>query len=749
MNILVTGGCGFIGSHVVERFYKEGHKIYIIDNLSTGSLENVKVKHKFYNLNISDKKCEEIFRSNKFDIVVHLSAQVDVKTSLEHPYLDTKSNLLGLTNMLDLSARYGVKKFIFASSAAIYGNTEKIPVTEEIFRDPIAPYGMSKSVGEFYCQKWREIYGLNTLAFRFSNVYGPRQGASGEAGVISIFLKKAIKGENLVIFGDGSQTRDFIYVEDLVDGIYKASICHECSGVMNLSTNTEVSLNQLVDVLSKINPINKVLYKERKEGDILRSRLDNTKIKATLNWTPKYSFEEGIKNTYDWYSKNYKETKISIDKQEGSFKFLKLYKKYNSYIENIILFLILLYVNLNLSYFNENILSDPIDYNLIYIGIMGLLYGKKQAILATLYSLIIYITVFLNSGGDLVIFLYEPKHFIHVSMYLLVGVIAGYSIDKKNREIYSQKLNVSSLTQKYDFLKQIYNETRIVKEELERQIIDSEDSFGKIYNIVKKLDSLEKEFVYNSSVEVIEEIMKTNKVSVYSLNRSRKYLRLKAKSNVSNFHIPSSVKIEDYEEILEIIYKQKIFINRKLDENLPMMIAPVFDNDINKAIAVIVIHEVSFENLTLYYENLFKTLVNLISGSLLRAYRHEQSISDKRYIKDTEILKTEEFNHVLNTIIEKKDKFSMNSILIKVLEEEMSYVEINEKVSKCIRGEDYLGLQEDGHVYALLTNTNCIDINIVMERFKKKGISAEIVSGECDITAMEECAFIVGEGNYE
>ncbi|MCY6482930.1 GDP-mannose 4,6-dehydratase [Clostridium aestuarii] len=741
MKVLITGGCGFIGSHVVERFYKEGHKIYIIDNLSTGNLENIKVKHKFYNFNIADKKCEEIFRANKFDIVIHLSAQVDIKTSLEHPYLDTKSNLLGLTNMLDLSSKYGVNKFIFASSAAVYGNTEKVPVTEETLSNPIAPYGMSKSVGEFYCKKWKEIYGLNTLVFRFSNVYGPRQGVSGEAGVISIFLKKAIRGENLVIFGNGKQTRDFIYVEDLVDGIYKASMCDKCSGVMNLSTNTEVSLNQLVDVLSKITKINKVIYKERKKGDILRSRLDNTKIKSELNWNTKYCFEDGIKNTYNWYLENSEKDKISKPEKNFRFKLVNLYKEHSSYIENIILFLIMLHVNLKLSFFNENILHDPIDYNLIYIGIMGLLYGRKHGIYATVYSLIIYITVFLNSGGDLIVFLYEPKHLIHVSMYLLVGVIAGYSIDKKNLEIYSHKLNISSLTQKYDFLKQIYNETRIVKEELESQIIDSEDSFGKIYNIVKKLDSLEKESVYNSSIGVIEEIMKTTKVSVYSINRSEKYLRLKAKSNVTEFDIPVSMKIKDYIEFSEVIDKQKIFINRKLDENIPMMIAPIVDNDTNKVIGVIIIHEVSFENLTLYYENLFKTLVNLISGALLKAYKYEQSINDKRYVKDTSILKTKEFNEVIEKIREKKDKFRMNSILIRVLDKENNYVKIDKMISKGIREEDYLGVGKDGYIYILLINTNCLDINIIIDRFKKKGILAKIISGECDNTAVEECAF--------
>jgi nucleoside-diphosphate-sugar epimerase len=293
MKILITGGCGFIGSHVAVRFYKEGHKIYIIDNLSTGNVKNVEVPHKFYNLDIASKDCEDIFKANRFDAVINLSAQVDVKTSIETPFLDSKSNLLGVTNLLDLSKKYGAKRFIFASSAAVYGNIEKIPIEEDAEINPISPYGMSKYVGEFYCKKWSEIYGLKTICFRFSNVFGPKQGLKGESGVISIFIDNLIKNQELTIFDDGNQTRDFIYVDDIADGIYKA-FESDYTGVLNLSTNTQHTLNELVDILKEFHTIKKVNYKERNLGDIRNSRLDNTKVKEILKWSPKYSFRTGI-----------------------------------------------------------------------------------------------------------------------------------------------------------------------------------------------------------------------------------------------------------------------------------------------------------------------------------------------------------------------------------------------------------------------------------------------------------------------
>lgn len=300
MKALITGGYGFIGSHVADRLFKEGHEIYILDNLSSGNVENVQVPHKFYNLDITDEGCEKVLQYNKFDAVIHLAAQTSVCTSLECPYWDTKANVLGTSNMLSLSAKYGVGKFIFASSAAVYGNPEGIPLTEGSRINPISPYGMSKYTGEFYCGKWPEIYNLSTLCFRFSNVYGPRQGIAGEGGVVSIFIQKLLDNQPLIVYGDGNQTRDFIYVEDLADALCR-SLGTSCCGILNLSTDTENSLNNLIQILKGMHPVKGLLYQGARNGDISRSRLSNARIKEILRWNPQYTFPEGIKKTYQWY----------------------------------------------------------------------------------------------------------------------------------------------------------------------------------------------------------------------------------------------------------------------------------------------------------------------------------------------------------------------------------------------------------------------------------------------------------------
>jgi nucleoside-diphosphate-sugar epimerase len=331
MKVLVTGGYGFIGSFVAERFFKEGDEVYIIDNLSTGNKDNVKFKHKFYQLNVEDQTCEGVFQSNRFDVVIHLAAQVNVGTSMVNPYLDSQSNILGLTNILQLSTKYGVEKVVFASSAAVYGLNDDIPLKEDALCEPLSLYGINKWVGELYCKKWTEMFGVDTLCYRFSNVFGPKQGTVGEGGVISIFINNVLEGQPLQVFGDGEQTRDFIYVEDVAYAIYRG-VEYDLKGVYNLSTNTETSVNDFIYTLGNLEDIKEVIYKEPKQGDIKFSRLENTKIKQDLEWEPLHNFQSGLEKTYDWFKNNRSKKRTAtvgqnqngLRKSEHSYNILKI-----------------------------------------------------------------------------------------------------------------------------------------------------------------------------------------------------------------------------------------------------------------------------------------------------------------------------------------------------------------------------------------------------------------------------------------
>lgn len=301
MNILVTGGAGFIGSHVSEKLVELGETVTVIDNLCAGVEENLPKTVRFCRMGIEDSNCEEIFKNGSFDTVIHLAAQVSVGVSIERPIFDATVNIIGLINILDLSRRYGVKKFIFASSAAVYGDKNQLPIRETEELDPKSPYGISKKTGELYSLKWEEIYGLETLCFRFSNVYGPRQGAGQDGSVIPGFIEKAYNGKPLRINGDGEQSRDFVYVEDVAAGII-AGIYSGASGVYNLSSNSRHSLNELINLLKKHLPEFSIEYGPDRLGDIRHSMLDNFRARHDFSWEISYGLDEGLKKTCMWYN---------------------------------------------------------------------------------------------------------------------------------------------------------------------------------------------------------------------------------------------------------------------------------------------------------------------------------------------------------------------------------------------------------------------------------------------------------------
>lgn len=619
MRVLVTGGYGFIGSFVAERFQKEGHRVYIIDNLSTGNAGNVKVPHKAYQLSVEDVKCEELFKSHKFDIVVHLAAQINVAHSLENPYQDSKSNILGLTNMLQLSAKYKVRKFIFASSAAVYGMNDRAPLAEQEHCEPVSPYGMNKWMGEYYCRKWSELYGLDTLCFRFSNVYGPRQGMVGEGGVVSIFMERLMKYQELIVYGDGEQTRDFIYVEDVADAICR-SAGSDITGVYNLSTQAETSVNQLIRVLDQLHPLKGVQYRPPRPGDIVRSSLDNSRVKRALDWVPAHTFEEGIRKTFDWFSAQH-QAKATAVKRKGESPWKSRCKFLLPYLENLSGFLIVLALTIS---FRENQYAAAFDYKLMYIILMGVMYGTRQSIISIILSSGLFFAAGLMNGREFISMLYDSQSLFQVAVYIFVGVAVGYSLDRKNREVAMKEADLASVNEKYGFLQQIYNDTRTVKEELQNQIINLEDSFGKIYSIIRELDSLEPEEIFRSAVKVMEKVMRTDEISIYAVDRSGDVLRLAAKSDKLSFEVPITIKTEEHPVVASAMKDHTVYANKTLDPALPLFMAPVLCN--GRAVALVSVHSVGFERFTLSSQNKFQVAVGLISSALSRAYRYKAAI---------------------------------------------------------------------------------------------------------------------------
>lgn len=304
MNICVTGGAGFIGSHLVDRLIKEGHRVQVIDNLSSGLREFVNPKADFVELDIRDAKILDVFQDFQPDYVFHEAAQTVVGESMVNPTEDCDINLMGLLNLLQASVKVRVKKFLMPSSAAVYGDLETLPLTEELQGIPRSCYGLTKLTTEGYLRIYEESFGLPYICYRYANVYGPRQGNGGEGGVISIFCEQVAKGETLVVYGDGTQTRDFVYVDDVVEANL-LGLRDDVTGIINVSTGTGISLNDLMNTLEEITntTINRE-YQEPRIGDIKHSLLSTEKASQVLGYTPTWSLRDGLEKTYHYVKDN-------------------------------------------------------------------------------------------------------------------------------------------------------------------------------------------------------------------------------------------------------------------------------------------------------------------------------------------------------------------------------------------------------------------------------------------------------------
>lgn len=308
MKILVTGGAGFIGSHLVRHLLAEGAQVVVIDDLSTGLKQNLPIDDRltFIEADVDSDIMEDTVLQGDFDAVVHLAAQTMVNISIDDPLNDAKLNITNTVRLLEAVRKAKVKRFVFASTAAAYGNVTEadLPVRESRTLKPMSFYGLSKVTVEQYLQMYHQCFGLEYVVLRFANVYGERQGDGGEGGVISIFAKRIANGQSITIFGDGEQTRDFIYAGDIADGIIKALHTDKPNVTYNLSTQTETSLRQLVNILSEVSgTVIKPKYGPERAGDIYKSMLSNERAKIGLGWADKTDLAEGLRRTYGHFVK--------------------------------------------------------------------------------------------------------------------------------------------------------------------------------------------------------------------------------------------------------------------------------------------------------------------------------------------------------------------------------------------------------------------------------------------------------------
>lgn len=310
MRALVTGGAGFIGSTLVDRLLAEGHAVDVVDDLSSGNLANLAdaratpgYELTFHRLDIREADVVDLVAHRRPEVVFHLAAQADVRVSVERPVFDAQVNILGTLNVLEGARAAGTRKVVFAASGGtLYGEPQKLPVSESHPQRPLSPYGVAKKAAGDYLAAYRELHGIEFTALALANVYGPRQDPHGEAGVVAIFAGRLLGGKPCTIFGDGEQTRDFVYVDDVVDAFARAA--HKGSGLlMNIGTGAETSVNRLYETMAAAaGTTEPAIYAPPRTGELARSSLDPARAEIHLGWKSWTTLEEGTAEVLRWFA---------------------------------------------------------------------------------------------------------------------------------------------------------------------------------------------------------------------------------------------------------------------------------------------------------------------------------------------------------------------------------------------------------------------------------------------------------------
>jgi UDP-glucose 4-epimerase len=302
MKILVTGGAGFIGSHVVDAYVAAGHQVVVVDDLSTGHRENLNPQATFHRLDVADPRVIECIRDERPAVVSHHAAQMDVRRSVADPQFDARINVLGTINIFEGARRANVRRVVLVSSGgAVYGEQDAFPAPETHATNPVSPYGVSKRSGELYAFFYQAEYQLPFFALRYANVYGPRQDPHGEAGVVAIFAGKMLRGEPVTVNGDGRQTRDYVYVGDVARANVLA-LERECLGPVNIGTGVETDVNTLAALLVEATGSrSEVRHGPAKQGEQRRSVIDCQRAASRLGWRPEVSLSEGLRRTVEFF----------------------------------------------------------------------------------------------------------------------------------------------------------------------------------------------------------------------------------------------------------------------------------------------------------------------------------------------------------------------------------------------------------------------------------------------------------------
>ena len=695
MRILFVGNFDIAGKYIAERMYKEGHRIIWHTEEPERTLWNRSLKGNVYRYAINYQKCSQIMKTESPDCLVFLTQEY------RDAYDWSEGRMIGLsdfeTEVLRAAASLGVKKILYLSSTEMKREELLNPALEKL------------RAGERLCRSVCEENNMQCLIVRSGIVYG--EGECFNHGFVEHNLHRMLSGKKVMTqYAYGSQF-DFIYGTDFADAIERLLAGDE-TGVHTVLSGNPVRLQEFYD-----RAIATLQYKYPVEygvGERREALKESIPLKQLTGWMPFYLFEEKAEEVFLHYRQMYKEQ----EEKAGQKREKKSYPFWGPFVQNLLLFVLFLVFD----YFSSD-WSDLrfVDVKLLYVVVVALSFGMRQGLIAIALATGAYFIRMLSREIDVSYVLYSMDTWVPFIMYSIAGTIVGYLSDKKEDDLENKEEEFESLREKYSFLKTMYQEALNIKNQLQKQIMISKDSLGHIYEITEELDDTKPRTVMIRAVKVIEETMECSSVAIYIRNAQSSYGRLMACSGDIVKEMTGSINFKEYPEMEEVLLQNEIYVNTALLEGYPSFAMPVFEGE--QIVAVVAIYNIAPGKYTIYYKNLFQTLILILRNWLVRAYVFQEENRSRMYYEGTNILKNKEFQEELASIVQASDELQYPFSLghIRYDKEEMRFEEMAERLSKSIRATDIAGCNENGEIYIILLFVTPAARGYMEQRLEKAG----------------------------
>lgn len=721
MNILLIGGPGSFINNLIIKLNKEGHRVYLLTGSRYEKLQYQKVFER-YNFNYDNTIINEIFESINPDVTIYMGTYDSTFKWINEEAESVKYSAC-LMNILMGYAMRCQGRFIYLSNETVYGGHHPEDITEETQANPDTFRGMAYSQAEEMCDSFRRNRGLDVVILRLDHVYSlssKRDEAQKE--LVNRMCLEALE-KKTVTYTEGREV-SLLYETDAIESIYRIVKAKEHNyPLYNISSSRAIGEREIAERVQEAMGEDVILNEAKPETRrlVLSNRLYDSEIGNT------FFCEVGdiAKKIADKMKKN---AYVFLNEEEEKLPLLqRIFKKMGwfikamiPFVENLVIFVPFFWLNnraVGSEYFSK------LDFYLLYVLLFAIVYGQQQATFSAILSIagFIFRETYTRSGFELML---DANTYVWIAQLLILGLVVGYMHDQIAKLKNESEGEVDYLAVQLHDIQDINNSNVRVKDALETQIVNQNDSVGKIYSITSALDQYSQEEVLFYAAEMVATLMKSSDVAIYTVSNAA-YARLFSSTSKKARMLGHSIKYPDMGELYDQLTKRKVFINRTMDERYPLMANAIYDGD--QMQMIVMIWGIPWERMTLGQANQLVVISALIQNAVLRANRYMSALEDKRYVGDSRMLEQGAFTALMSAYLKAEARGLTECTVLKIDADPAKYNEVGAALATKLRNSDYIGTLEDGCLYSLLSNTSTEDARFVINRFKEVGYESTIV----------------------